>query len=47
MAISHLAGRPAPKELLVDLAGLQREYFECQPDLGDPNQRVSFGSTGH
>jgi phosphoglucomutase len=47
MPISPLAGRPAPKELLVDLARLQREYFERQPDLGDPNQFVSFGTSGH
>jgi phosphoglucomutase len=46
-AISPLAGRPAPKEMLVDLARLEREYFERQPDPGDPNQRVSFGTSGH
>jgi phosphoglucomutase len=47
MAISPLAGKPAPKELLIDPARLQREYFERQPDLDDPNQRVSFGTSGH
>ncbi len=47
MTISPLAGQPAPKELLVDLARLEREYFERQPDLGDPNQLVSFGTSGH
>ena len=46
-AISPLAGRPAPKEMLVDVARLEREYFERQPDLSDPNQRVSFGTSGH
>ena len=45
--ISPLAGQPAPKEMLVDLARLEREYFERQPDLGDPNQMVSFGTSGH
>ena len=35
MPISPLAGKPAPKELLVDLARLEREYFEGRPDLGD------------
>jgi phosphoglucomutase len=45
--ISPLAGRPAPKEMLVDVARLEREYFECQPDLSDPNQMVSFGTSGH
>jgi phosphoglucomutase len=47
MAVSRLAGKPAPKELLVDLAGLERAYFERRPDLGDPNQAVSFGTSGH
>jgi phosphoglucomutase len=45
--ISPLAGKPAPKELLVDVARLEREYFERRPDLDDPNQRVSFGTSGH
>src|SRR5438132_2586353 len=47
MAISPLAGKPAPKELLVDLARLEREYFERRPELSDPNQRVSFRTSGH
>ena len=45
--ISPLAGRPAPKELLADLARLEREYYERQPDLGDRAQMVSFGTSGH
>src|SRR5579862_4891284 len=45
--ISALAGKPAPKEMLVDLARLEREYFERRPDLLDPNQMVSFGTSGH
>src|SRR5215469_9759689 len=47
MAISSLAGKPAPKELLVDVARLEREYFERRPDLSDPAQRVVFGTSGH
>src|SRR5246500_4162778 len=47
MAISPLAGKPAPKELLVDLARLEREYYERRPDMADPNQLVSFGTSGH
>ncbi|HTU42729.1 MAG TPA: phosphoglucomutase (alpha-D-glucose-1,6-bisphosphate-dependent) [Candidatus Aquilonibacter sp.] len=45
--ISPLAGKPAPKELLVDVARLQKEYFERRPELDDPNQLVSFGTSGH
>src|SRR5205809_7511183 len=45
--ISALAGQPAPIEMLVDLARLEREYFERRPDLSDPNQLVTFGTSGH
>jgi phosphoglucomutase len=47
MAISPLAGKPAPEEMLVDLARLEREYYERVPDLSDPNQLVAFGTSGH
>jgi len=47
MTISTFAGKPAPKEILVDLARLKREYFARRPDLEDPEQRVSFGTSGH
>jgi len=47
MAISPLAGKPAPKEMLVDLTRLEREYYERRPDLADQNQGVSFGTSGH
>ena len=47
MDISPLAGKPAPKEMLVDLSRLEKEYFERRPDLDDPTQRASFGTSGH
>jgi phosphoglucomutase len=47
MTISPLAGKPAPKEMLIDVARLEKEYFERYPDLHDPNQLVSFGTSGH
>src|SRR5205809_4038125 len=47
MAISPFAGKPASKEMLVDVARLEREYYERQPDVSDPNQLVSFGTSGH
>ena len=37
--ISPLAGRPAPRLMLVDLARLEREYYECLPRAGG---RVRF-----
>jgi phosphoglucomutase len=46
-SISPLAGKPARKDMLVDVARLEREYFDRRPDLQDPNQLVSFGTSGH
>src|SRR5512147_2285506 len=47
MPISPLAGKLAPPELLVDLARLERAYYERKPDVDDPEQRVAFGTSGH
>jgi phosphoglucomutase len=47
MSLSPLAGKPVPKELLIDVAALEREYHTRRPDFADPNQRVAFGTSGH
>ena len=47
MTISPLAGKPAPKEMLVDVSRLERAYFERRPELDDPTQLVAFGTSGH
>src|SRR5688572_23088878 len=47
MAIHPQAGQPAPPEKLIDVAKLERDYFENKPDLGNPFQLVSFGTSGH
>jgi phosphoglucomutase len=47
MSVHPLAGKPAPADLLIDVARLEREYHERRPDLSDPNQLVSFGTSGH
>src|SRR3954462_10789813 len=47
MSVSPLAGKPAPASLLIDVARLERDYDQNRPDLGDPNQLVSFGTSGH
>jgi phosphoglucomutase len=46
-AISPLAGKPAPKELLIDPTRLQRDYYGRKPDVTDRNQLVAFGTSGH
>ena len=47
MALSPLAGKTAPASLLIDVAKLERDYYERTPDLADANQLVSFGTSGH
>src|SRR5882724_4471093 len=47
MAVHPLAGKPAPPELLVDVGKLEKAYYERQPNLDDPQQLVSFGTSGH
>ncbi len=45
--ISPLAGKKAPKELLTDPARLAHEYKHRMPDMGNKDQLVSFGTSGH
>ena len=45
--ISPLTGKSAPQEMLVDLACLERDYFGLLPEVDDPNQLISFGTSGH
>jgi phosphoglucomutase len=47
MAISPLAGKRAPAEILIDPAELERYYYERKPEPDDPARRVSFGTSGH
>src|SRR5262245_53579899 len=41
------AGRPADPSTLVDVKRLVGAYYELQPDVNDPEQRVAFGTSGH
>jgi phosphoglucomutase len=47
MAIHPQAGQPAPADSLIDVEALERDYRERTPDMKDPTQRVSFGTSGH
>ena len=47
MALSPLAGKPAPDSLLIDVAALERAYLERRPDPEQATERVSFGTSGH
>ncbi len=45
--ISPLAGKPAPKSILVDVSALLAAYADLTPDPSVPAQRVAFGTSGH
>jgi phosphoglucomutase len=47
MAIHELAGQPAPKSVLADIPKLISAYHTEKPDVSDPAQQVSFGTSGH
>lgn len=47
MPLSPLAGTPAPKSLLIDVAKLERDYYEKKPDVSKSSQLVAFGTSGH
>ena len=47
MPLSPLAGKPAPSHLLIDPAKVESAYYTRTPDLSDPAQLVSFGTSGH
>jgi phosphoglucomutase len=42
-----LAGKRPPAEILINVAALERAYFERVPDPADAAQLVSFGTSGH
>jgi phosphoglucomutase len=47
-AVVHpLAGKPASRDMLIDIDRLVTEFHNREPDLTDPRQLVSFGTSGH
>ncbi len=47
MSAHPLAGKPAPKDLLIDVNRIEKAFYDSKPDSTDPNQLVSFGTSGH
>ncbi|HEY5652836.1 MAG TPA: phosphoglucomutase (alpha-D-glucose-1,6-bisphosphate-dependent) [Pontiella sp.] len=47
MAIHPNAGKPVTKENLIDVAELVSLYYETQPDVTNPDEKVAFGTSGH
>jgi len=44
---SPRAGQPAAPEDLIDVSALVAAYYDLHPDPAIPEQRVSFGTSGH
>ena len=47
MSIHPLAGKLAPKEVLVNVPRLISAYYLFKPDPDVPAQAVAFGTSGH
>ncbi|MBS1259122.1 MAG: Phosphoglucomutase [Candidatus Scalindua arabica] len=47
MTVHELAGKPAPRELLVNIPRLISAYYTHKPDTGNLHNMVSFGTSGH
>ncbi|HBA59644.1 MAG TPA: phosphoglucomutase, alpha-D-glucose phosphate-specific [Elusimicrobia bacterium] len=47
MPVSQLAGKTLPKEKLTDISKLLAAYYKEIPDPAVPEQRISFGTSGH
>ncbi|MFO0548687.1 MAG: phosphoglucomutase (alpha-D-glucose-1,6-bisphosphate-dependent) [Polyangiaceae bacterium] len=45
--VHPLAGKPAPREMLIDVEKLRAQYFSERPDPAVIDQRVAFGTSGH
>jgi phosphoglucomutase len=45
--INALAGKPAPRQILVNIPRLITAYYSNQPDPRIAEQRVTFGTSGH
>ncbi len=45
--VNPSAGKIADKSILVDIASLKNAYYTGVPDPNIPQQRVSFGTSGH
>jgi phosphoglucomutase len=47
MSTHPLAGKPAPRSVLVNVPRLIAAYYATTPDVDSPEQQVAFGTSGH
>jgi phosphoglucomutase len=45
--VHELAGKPPPRSLLENIPRLVSAYYTHKVDISEPEQRVSFGTSGH
>jgi phosphoglucomutase len=45
--VNPKAGKPADPSILVNVPKLVTDYYEQRPDASEPEQRVTFGTSGH
>ena len=45
--VHALAGKPAPRDVLVDVPALVAAYYTLRPDPAEVAHRVAFGTSGH
>jgi phosphoglucomutase len=47
MSTHPLAGKPVPRDLLINIPRLICFYYTSTPDGNIPNEKISFGTSGH
>ncbi len=47
MSVHELAGKKVPRELLVNIPRLVSAYYINKPDIDNPSNMISFGTSGH
>jgi phosphoglucomutase len=47
MTIHELAGKPVPRELLINVPRLICSYYTSEPDVTVATEKISFGTSGH
>ena len=47
MRIHEMAGKPAPANILTNIPRLIAAYYRQKPEISEPDQKVSFGTSGH
>ena len=47
MPVHALAGKPAPRDLLINVPRLVTAFYTHHPDVSNTAERVAFGTSGH